>query len=162
MARNRFVTGVAVPGRLLDDAGTAVGAVADSRRRQARRARGAWRRRTVRRGTDRLGVTTGTFSAWARVPVSTRRQGRDSVVMGAARVAAGCELKGFGGGGGRLGGTVEARSCVAAADVPDEALASALAALDWPLAETAATGWARAARTAPSGGVRRDARRRFS
>jgi len=140
MARNRFVTGVAVPGSYWDDAGTAEALLrihGDAKRgARAGLAGGA----LYDAAADRLGRDDRHFfCVGAGAGVDASAKGRDSVVMGAARVAAGCELKDSVVAGGRVGGTVEGAVCVAAADVPDEALASALAALDWPLAETAAT-----------------------
>ena len=140
MERNRFVAGAAVPGSYWDDAGTAEALlrIHGEVKREARagRAGGA----LYDAAADRLGRDDKHFfCVGAGAEVAPSATGRDSVVMGAARVAPGCALRDAVVAGGRVGGDVTGAVCVAAADVPDEALPPAVAALGWPLAETAAT-----------------------
>ena len=139
MERNRFVDGVAVKGSYWDDAGTveAYLRIHGDAKRAARngQAGGA----LYDPSADRCAPDDAHFFCVGRdARVGAEVKGRDSVVFGAARVAVGGVLRDSVVAGGCVGGALAGAVCVGAGQAGDDALPQALAALGWPLAETAA------------------------
>ena len=138
MEDNRFVDGVAVPGSYWDDAGTVEAFLrihADAKRcaKGGKAGGGLYNSKA-----DRYRLCEAHFlcvGAGSRVGAGVT--GSDSVVYGSARVAEGSVLKRSVVAGGSVGGTLDGAVCVAAADVGEEALPVALAALGWRLEDTA-------------------------
>lgn len=132
MAQGVFVDGVAVPDSYWDDAGTmeAYRRVHGDVKRLARSGKpgGA----LYDAAADRCGPSERHFfCVGADVSAADDVRGRDSIVCGAAEVAAGSDLRESVVAGGWVGGRLTDAACIPAEAADDEALPDALAALGW-------------------------------
>lgn len=139
MGQNLFVDGVAVPGSYWDDAGTveAYLRIHGEVKRLAKAGKGGGGLYDAR--ADRCGAGEARFfCVGADVTVGAGVTGCDSIVSGRSSVADGSALTRAVVAGGSVGGTLDGAVCIRAADVEDEALPGALAALGWQPETTAA------------------------